>query len=104
MLNGSFSMISPSELRDRMKSSQYEKDMIKAFRLVNQMIEDGLKNGDCMIRLPYDMKLGNLASADDKTDALANRLLQAGFNCKKETKMKNGVMQRPTWYLYFDYI
>lgn len=94
-------MISPSELKEQMKVSQFEIDMQELLKVVDEKIREALTNGDIKIRLPYDFKLGNLRYHQDKTNVLAQRLLQLGYKCIQESNIIGGVLQKPRWYLYF---
>ena len=95
-------MITPQELKDRMKESKFAKDMENALKVVNEKIEEALKKGCIKIILPTHMELGDLYYYDDKQNALAKKLLSMGYNCKKETEIIGGVRQAPIWYLYFE--
>lgn len=95
-------MITAEELKSRVSETKFAKDMDNALKIVNEKIESALEKGDIKITLPTHMKLGNLYFYDDKQNALAKKLLNMGFNCKKESEVISGVRQEPIWYLYFE--
>ena len=94
-------MITPEELKKRVSETKFAKDMENALKIVNEEIEKALGKGDTKLILPTHMELGNLHYYDDKQNALAEKLLSMGYNCKKESNVIGGVRQEPIWYLHF---
>jgi len=95
-------MITPEELKSKASETKFAKDMDNALKIVNEEIEIALQKGDIKIILPTKMELGNLFYYDDKQNALAEKLLSMGYNCKKKSEIIGGVRQDPIWFLYFD--
>lgn len=84
-------MISPEELKEQMKVSQYEKDMTVALKKVDKEIREALENGQYKIMLP-NVQLSGAFFFEEIANLLAERLLRLGYKCRKEDG---------TWYLYF---
>lgn len=93
-------VISPSELKEAMTVSQFESDLQDEVKRVDKKIREALANGDIKI-LIQPLKLENLFYQEEKLDALAQRLIQLGYNCKRESNVVGGVLKSPAWYLYF---
>lgn len=89
-------MISPSEIKERMKVSSFESEMQDALKIVDKEIKEALANRDIKTPVPT-VRLGNKY----RTEALAQRLIQLGYTCKKESISVGGVRQNPRWFIYF---
>ena len=93
-------MITPKQLKRKTLENGIKDDLSNALMEFEKEVLQAVNNGKIKIVVPAPT-IGKIFYHDEKQDAFAEELIKLGFKCKKESINCGGVIQSPSWYVYF---